>query len=83
MAEADKQRGDVGAVLEDAKRHYGVDGEFPFVDEEEADGDKAEDDEADHGGRCPGVANTTVFKAEEEHDRAADNRDGTEPVDGF
>lgn len=69
MAEADEEGGDVGAILEEAEGHNGVDGEFPLVEKEEGDDDKAKDDEAEDGGRRPGVGDPAIFKAEEEHDR--------------
>lgn len=83
VAEADEEGGDVGESLEEAKRHDGVLGEFPFVQEEEAPDDDAEDDEADDGGGVPGVLHAAEFETQEEHDGSADDGDGAEPVDGF
>lgn len=83
MAEADEERGDVGAVFEESQWHDGVDGKFPFVKEEEDDDDEAEDDEAEDGGRGPGVGNAAVFEAEKKHDGATDDENGAEPIDGF
>ena len=40
--EADGEGGEVGAFGEEAERHHGVFGEFPFVEEEEDDGYEAE-----------------------------------------
>ena len=83
VAEADEKGGDVGAVFEEAEGHDRVDGEFPFVEEEEDYHDDAEDEEAEDCGGGPGVGDPAVFEAEEEHDCAADDSDGAEPVDGF
>ena len=44
VGEADEEGGDVGPVFEETERHYGVDCEFPFVEEKETDGDETEDD---------------------------------------
>lgn len=83
VAEAGEERGDVGAALEEAEGHDGVAGYFPFVDEEQADGEEAEDDEANNGGGFPGVVDTAVFEAEKEHDSPANYCCRTEPVNGF
>ena len=83
MASARDKGGDVGAAREEAQGHDGVGGEFPFVEEEEADGYDAEDEETDDDCGAPGVADAAVFEAEEEHDCSTDYEEGSEPVDGF
>ncbi len=83
VAEADDEGGDVGESCEKAERHDRVAGDFPLVQEEEAPDHDAEDDEAHDGGGVPGVLHAAEFEPDEEHDGAADDGDGAEPVDGF
>ena len=83
MARTGEQGGDVGAAGKEAEGHDGVGSKFPFVEEEETDGYDAEDEEADNDCGAPGVADAAVFEAEEEHDGATNDEDGSEPVDGF
>ena len=81
--EANREGSEVGSFGEEAERHHGVFGEFPFVEEEEGYGDDAEDEEADYSGGGPGVLDAAVFEAEEKHDGAACDGDDADPVDGF
>jgi len=83
VAEADAERGDIGAVLEDAQRHDRVARELPLVEHEEPGDDDAEDDEADDLGRAPGVRDAAELEAEQEHQCAADDGEAATPIDGF
>lgn len=83
MTEADDEGGDVGAPFEEAERHDGVLGDFPFVQDEEAPDDGAEDEEADYRCGGPGEGIAAELEAEQEHYGAAGNGEGAEPVDGF
>jgi len=71
------------AVVEEVEGHDRVFGEFPFVDEEEDDGQDAKDDETEWVGGGPGVGDSAGFETKEEHNDAADDRDDADPVDGF
>ena len=64
VTEADDESRDVGAPFEEAERHDGVLGDFPFVQDEEAPDDGAEDEEADDGGGGPGEGYAAEFEAE-------------------
>ena len=81
--EAGGKGGNVGAFGEEAERHDWVSGEFPFIDEEEGDGDEAEDNETDDGSGVPRVTDSSVFEAEQEHDGATADGDDSYPVNGF
>lgn len=63
VAKANDECGDIGAVFEEPKRHDGVDGEFPLIEEEEDDGEEAKDDEAKDDGASPRVRDPTVLEA--------------------
>ena len=72
VARANEEGGDVGAASEEAERHDGVGGQFPFVEEEEADGGNAEDNETDDGSGAPGVKDAAIFETQEEHESPTD-----------
>ncbi len=77
MTGADEQSGDIGAAFEKTEGHNGVRGELPFVEEEDADCENAEDQETDDGGRFPRVADAAVFEAQEEHDSSTNDKYGS------
>lgn len=83
MAEADRERGQVGPVFEKSKGHNGVDGEFPLVDEEQANSDEAKDNEAEYGRAGPRVGDTAVLQPQKKHYRAANDGNGSHPINGF
>lgn len=62
VAEADCEGGDVGPVFEEAERHDWVHGQFPFVQEKEAEDDQTENDEADDSCTGPWVRDAAIFE---------------------
>lgn len=83
MKETGPQRSDVRAGGEDAQWHERILC-HPVLDREEQGHDYyAEDNEADNGGRGPGVGDAAEFKPNQKHDGSADNGERAEPVDGL
>ena len=83
MEEANSEGREVRALLKDPEGHYGILGDFPFVEEEEGPGDKSEDNQADDDRAGPGVRDSTIFEAKEEHDSAADDNERAKPINCF
>ena len=73
----------IGAAFEKTEGHDRICGEFPFVEEEEANGDNAEDKETDDGRRLPRVVDAAVFETQKKHDGPTDYKEGAKPVDSF
>ena len=83
MEEDDAEDGHFAARGEDAHGHDGVFGDAPLPDAEEDPDEDAEDDEAEDFGGIPGGLHTPELHAEQEHERAADDGDRADPVDGL
>ena len=83
MNEADEERSDVRAVIEQSERHHRVLRYLPLVEEEEEDGEDAEDDEANDSCALPRIRHSSIFETKEEHDRAAGDSNDANPVDSL
>ena len=83
VAETNGESGDVRPILEQPERHHRVDGEFPFVHEEEEDSEKTKDYQAKYGDARPWIGEAAVFESKEKHDGTTDDSNGAQPIDGF
>ena len=82
MAKGDGQGGVVGAVSEHRERHQRVPGQSFLAEEEEANHQRAEDDQADHLRTAPGEDGAAEVETEEQHERHGEHGEGAEPVYG-
>lgn len=83
MEKANGKGCEVRALLEDPERHYSILGDFPFVKEEKSPGNEPKDNQANNSSASPGVGDSTIFEAKEEHDSTADNSKRAEPINRF
>lgn len=82
VAGVEPQDGDVPRLLEDLDGDQGELGDVDLDEDAQAGDQDAEDEQADDGRGAPRPGVAGQLEAEEEHERAADDGEGAEPVYG-